>query len=108
MIVAAAQGVIAQGHVHFSFSKSTAASAALGYASAIPDDRSAPSDRASGDMSSCALCQALAAGAAPLGQSARYASPLAAFRYVATSDANKPESVGAVSHIWTSRGPPLI
>jgi hypothetical protein len=108
MLAAAAQGVIAQGHVHFRFPHSTSASAALGYASASSDERGAPGDRASGDLSSCALCQALAAGAAALGPGVRYASPLTAFRYVARADSAEPEFVGAVSHIWTSRGPPLI
>jgi len=108
MLAAAAQGVIAQGHVHFRFPQSTAAGAALGYASATSDDRSAPGERASGDLSSCALCQALAAGAAPLGPPLRYASPLAAFGYVASTDAAEPEFIGAVSHIWTSRGPPSV
>ncbi len=109
MLAAAAQGVIAQGHAHFRFPHSTSASAALGYASATADERGAPGDRASDDSSSCALCQALAAGAAPLGPpGVRYASPLTAFRYVAPADSAEPEFVGAVSHIWTSRGPPLI
>jgi hypothetical protein len=107
MLAAAAQGVIAQGHVHFRFPHSTAASAALGYASATPDDRGAPAER-TGDLSSCALCQALAAGAAPLAPPLRYASPLAAFEYIAPADSAEPEFVGAVSHIWTSRGPPSI
>ena len=107
VLAAAAQGVIAQGHVHFRFPHSTAASAALGFASATPDDRGTPGERAS-DPSSCALCQALSAGAAPLALAARYASPLAAFHYVAPADATEPEWVGTVSHIWTSRGPPLI
>ena len=107
ILAAAAQGVIAQGHVHFRFPHSTAASAALGYASATPDDRSAPAERAR-DLSSCALCQALAAGAAPLAPPLRYASPLAAFEYVALADSAGPEFVGAVSHNWTSRGPPSV
>ena len=105
MLAAAAQGVIAQGHVHFRFRVSTATSAALGYASATPDDRGAPAERAR-DLSSCALCQALAAGAAPLAPPLHYASPLAVFEYVALADSTEPEFVGAVSHIWTSRGPP--
>ncbi len=108
MLAAVAQGVIAQGHVHFRFPHSTAASAALGLASATPDDRGAPGELASGDPSSCALCQALAAGAAPLAPPLRYASPLAAFTYVALADSSEPEFVGAVSHIWTSRGPPSV
>jgi hypothetical protein len=108
MLLTAAQGVVAQGHVHFRFPHPTAASAALGYASATPDDRGAPGERASGDPSSCALCQALAAGAAPQGPPLRYASPLAAFVYVAPADSAEPEFVGAVSHIWTSRGPPSV
>jgi hypothetical protein len=107
ILAAAAQGVLAQAHVHFRFPPSTSASAALGYASASPADGGAPGERAS-DLSSCALCQALAAGAAPLGSAVSYASPLTAFRYVAPSDSTEPEFVGAVSHIWTSRGPPLI
>jgi hypothetical protein len=108
LVVAAAQGVIAQGHVHFRFPHSTAASAALGYASATQDDRGTPGDRASGDPSTCALCQALAGGAVPLSPPLRYASPLAAFEYVALADSAEPEFVGAVSHIWTSRGPPSV
>jgi hypothetical protein len=107
MLAAAAQGVVAQGHVHFRFPHSTSTSAALGYASATPDDGGARGERAS-DLSSCALCQALAAGAAPLASRVCYASPLTAFRYVPPADSNEPDSIGTVSYIWTSRGPPLI
>jgi hypothetical protein len=106
IIVSAAQGVIAQGHVHFSFPQSTAASAAFGYSSATPDDRDVPADRASRDLSTCTLCQSLAGGAAPLGLALRYVSLLATFGCIVVSDSANPDFVSAVSHIWTSRGPP--
>jgi hypothetical protein len=107
MLAAMAQGVIAQAHVHFRFERSVAAAAALGYASATPDERGTPDGRAGDDPSTCALCQALAAGAAPLAPGLHYASPLAAFPYAARVESARPEFVAAVSYIWTSRGPPL-
>jgi hypothetical protein len=106
IVVSAAQGVIAQGHVHFRFPHSTATSAAFGYASATPDDRGVPADRARGDTSTCTLCQSLAGGAAPLGLALRYVSPLATFGCIVVSNSANPDFVSAVSHIWTSRGPP--
>jgi hypothetical protein len=107
MLAAAAQGVIAQAHVHFRFERTAAVGPTV--ASATPtDDNSTPGEGARGDLSSCALCQVLASGAAPLGPAPRFSLPFAALRDAVPAHSAWPVVVSAVSHIWTSRGPPLI
>jgi len=107
MIAAAAQGVIAQGHVHFRFERTAAVGAVVASAPATTDDNRAPGDRVRDDPSTCALCQVLASGAAPFVPTARFSLPLAALRHAVPADPGRPAFVSAVTHIWTSRGPPL-
>jgi hypothetical protein len=107
MLATAAQGVIAQAHVHFRMER--AAGAGLVTAAAVsPDDSGAPEQSSSGDPSTCALCQALASGHAPLGHSFDSALALARLGPTLYPAGTEPLHVGAVTHIWTSRGPPLI
>jgi hypothetical protein len=105
MFAAAAQGVLAQAHVHFRFAR-TAADLGVAVATA-PNDNGSPDQDSPGDPSSCALCQVLASGAAPLGHSFDLALALATLGRDSSRSVSEPTSVSAVSYIWTSRGPPL-
>jgi hypothetical protein len=107
MLAAAAQGVIAQGHVHFRFERTAAVGAVVASAPATTDDNRAPGDRVRDDPSTCALCQVLASGAAPFVPTTPFSLPLAALRHAVPAEPEQPAFVGAVTHIWTSRGPPL-
>ncbi len=107
IFAAAAQGVLAQGHVHFRFEHTAAVGAVVASASAT-DDGGAPGDSARDDLASCALCQALASGAAPLGPPPRFSLPFALLRDSVPAESAGPVFVSAVSHIWTSRGPPRV
>jgi len=104
MLAAAAQGVLAQWHVHFRFGRTAAVVAS---APASTDDNRAPGDRVRDDPSTCALCQVLASGAAPFVPTTPFSLPFAALRHAVPADPEQPAFVGAVTHIWTSRGPPL-
>lgn len=106
MLAATAQGVIAQGHVHFRFAHTATVGAVVVSAPATTEGGSG--DGARGDPSTCALCQALASGAAPLGPAPRFSLPFAALRSAVPAKPARPALVSAVSHIWTSRGPPSI
>jgi hypothetical protein len=107
MFAAAAQGVLAQAHVHFRLARAPAAGLVVAVASS-PNDGGAPDQDSRGDPSSCALCQVLASGAAPLGHSFDLALALASLDRHLARAVDEPTNVGAVTHIWTSRGPPRI
>jgi hypothetical protein len=107
MLAAAAQGVIAQGHVHQRFLRTTALDGAIASALA-PDDDGAPGDRAGRETAACALCQVLGAGSAPLVSAPRFDVPFAALCCTIGEESPRPLTVSAVSHSWTSRGPPSI
>lgn len=108
MLATAAQGVIAQAHVHFRMERAPATGGLVTAAAVAPDDGGAPEQGSSGDPSTCALCQALAFGHAPLGHSFDWTLALARLGPTLHSAGTEPLYVGAVTHIWTSRGPPLI
>ena len=108
MFAAAAQGVIAQAHVHFRFERSATVGVVLVSAPGTTHGDGAPGDQAGGDSSACALCQVLASGAAPLGPAPRFSMPFSALRHVLPAQPARPVTVGAVSHNWTSRGPPSV
>lgn len=108
MLATAAQGIIAQGHVHFRIHRVPAAGGSVTAVAVAPDDGGAPGDGSSRDPSTCALCQALASGHAPLGHSFDWALTRARLAPTPHRAGTEPLYVGAVTHIWTSRGPPLI
>ena len=105
MFSAAAQGVIAQAHVHFRYEHAPSTAGVV--VAATPDDRSSP-DQDSRDPSTCALCQVLAYGAAPLAHTFDVALALAGPGFAPSRGGEEPLLVSAVSHSWTSRGPPLL
>jgi hypothetical protein len=109
MIAAAAQGVLAHAHVHFRYQPAHSAAGVVVVESATaPSDPGSPDSDSRGDPSTCALCQALAFGAAPLGHSFDVTLALAGPAIARYRAAASPTFVSAVSYIWTSRGPPLI
>jgi len=106
MLAVATQGVIAQSHVHFRFAR---APSAAGLVAAVSSNNNGSPDQDSpGDPSNCALCQVLASGAAPLGHSFDFALALASHNRDSVRSISEPTTVSAVSHIWTSRGPPRV
>ena len=107
MFVAAAQGVLAQSHVHFRFSRPPTAAGVVVAVAIAPNDNGSPDQDSPGEPSSCALCQVLASGAAPLGHSFDLTLALASLGRDFSRSVSEPTSVSAVSYSWTSRGPPL-
>jgi hypothetical protein len=108
MLALAAQGVIAQAHVHFRFSRPPSAAGLAAAIATAPNDNGSPDQDSPGGPSNCALCQVLASGAAPLGHSFDLALALASRNRDSVRPVSEPTTVSAVSHIWTSRGPPPI
>jgi len=108
MLAAAAQGVIAQAHVHFRFAQTSSAAGLAAAVAPTANSNGSPDQNSPGDPSNCALCQALASGAAPLAHSFDLAFTLASRNRDSVRSVSEPTTVSAVSHIWTSRGPPRV
>jgi len=108
IVATAAQGVLAQGHVHFRYQHVPSAAGIFLASAAGPNDGGAPDSDSRDGSSTCALCQVLAFGAAPLGHSFDVALALQRVGLARSRGADAPIFVSAVSYIWTSRGPPLI
>jgi len=106
MLAAATQGVIAQAHVHFRFAQTSSAAGLAAAVAAASNSNGSPDQDTPGDPSNCALCQVLASGAAPLSHSFDLALALASRNRDSVRSVSEPTTVSAVSHIWTSRGPP--
>jgi hypothetical protein len=108
MLAAAAQGVIAQGHVHVRVERAPTIGVVIASAAPTTHGDGAPGGPARDDPSTCALCQVLASGAAPLGPLPLFSLPIAALRHAVPSLPAGPVLTSAVTHNWTSRGPPRI
>jgi len=108
MLAAATQGVIAQAHVHFRFAPTSSATGLVAAVATASNKNRSPDQDSPGDPSNCALCQVLACGAAPLGHSFHLALALASRNGDSVRLVSEPTTVSAVSHIWTSRGPPRV
>jgi hypothetical protein len=108
MLAAATQGVIAQSHVHFRFARTPSAAGLVAAVATASNHNGSPDQDSPGDPSNCALCQVLASGAAPLGHSFDLALALASRNRDSVRPVSEPTTVSAVSHIWTSRGPPRV
>jgi len=108
MLAVATQGVIAQLHVHFRFAPTSSAAGLLAGVATASNKNGSPDQDSPGDPSNCALCQVLASGAAPLGHSFDLALALASRNRDSVRPVSEPTTVSAVSHIWTSRGPPRV
>ena len=108
MLAAATQGVIAQAHVHFRFARTSSAPGLVAALATASSKNGSPDQDSPGDPSNCALCQVLAFGAAPLGHSFDLTLALASRNRDSVRSVSEPTTVSAVSHIWTSRGPPRV
>ena len=108
MLAAAAQGVIAQAHVHFRFAQTSSAAGLVAAVATASNSNGSPDEDSRGDSSNCALCQVLASGAAPLSHSFDLALAIASRNRDSVRSVSEPTTVSAVSHIWTSRGPPRV
>jgi hypothetical protein len=108
MLAVATQGVIAQSHVHFRFARAPSAAGLVAAVATASNHNGSPDQDSPGDPSNCALCQVLASGAAPLGHSFDLALALASRNRDSVRPVSEPTTVSAVSHIWTSRGPPRV
>lgn len=105
VLALALQGVLAHAHVHSYFQQGLASTAPQLAAPDVPKDGDPTQKAPRGDPSSCALCQSLTAGAAPLAHEVRLFL-LPAARSQPPVASVSPASVATVSFHWTSRGPP--
>jgi len=105
IVVLALQGIVAQAHVHFHLN-ATSAYAGARLDAPPSDGANTPTQGSRGDTASCALCQSLTAGAAPLHHEAPSALQLAVAHWPPSQRRASPARLTAVSFSWTSRGPP--
>jgi hypothetical protein len=107
ILALALQGVIAQGHIHSRWEAPPAQGGVVVDAPHAPGHGGAPGPWRD-ETTTCALCQVLAAGNAPLVQTVG----IAPLRDTPTWRVADPRIFGtggnAVSYDWTPRGPPLI
>jgi hypothetical protein len=106
ILASALQGVIAQGHVHSRW-HAPAHRGVVVESLGAPGHDGAPSPWRD-EATTCALCQVLAAGSAPLAHAVGVLPPRDSPTWRVTDARILGTGGNAVSYDWTPRGPPLI
>jgi hypothetical protein len=107
ILALALQGVVAQGHIHSRWEALPAQGGVVVDAGLAPGHGGAPSPWHD-ESTTCALCQVLAAGSAPLVHAVGIEPPRDAPTWRVADSRILGTGGNAVSFDWTSRGPPLI